>query len=209
MELTNGQRRVALLCGAVIFTLFATGDLQAETANDLICRGCVDARDIRNNAVTTNKIKNGAVTGRKIRNKSVRAIKLAPDAKPAGAEFGALADVDLTQSNAVVTTLDITAPVAGYVFLTAGGSANFIPVNPAASTYVQCGLTTGTTVPGDFVTVRGDSDSTNSFTYIGQTRIFEVATGTTTFNWVCRAGTNPGPKLDNHNIQALFVPNRY
>lgn len=63
----------ALLLGATI--------AQAQTADNVVCDKCINARDIDNAAVATSKLRNGAVTRAKVRNGAINGDKLAPFVK--------------------------------------------------------------------------------------------------------------------------------
>ena len=59
----------------------------AQTASNVVCRGCVDSRDIKGKAIRTNKIRNNAVTGAKIRDNAVTGAKIA-DGSVGNADLG-------------------------------------------------------------------------------------------------------------------------
>jgi hypothetical protein len=60
---------------------FGVTGAQAQTANNLKCKGCVGTRDLGANAVKTKKIKDGAITTSKIKDGAVTVEKLNQNAK--------------------------------------------------------------------------------------------------------------------------------
>lgn len=226
MNTIRGFRRAALVAGALIFTLAVANDGNAQKASNLVCKGCVQSRDLSNKSVTRNKIRNNsvtgskisnkavtgpkirnnAVTGSKIRNGSVSSSKLAANAKPTGVEFEEAQDQNLSTTASIIASVDVTAPANGYIFASASGYAKFDTV---AGSFIRCGLTTGITVPTQAVLVTGDQTAASQRAFIGQTTVFEVAAGTTTINWVCVSSVAIDTSAVNQNLAVLFTPNRY
>ena len=160
-----------LVSGALM--LGAVGTASANTANGLICSGCVNPGDIANgavqrpkianfavngqklsgSAVTTSKlatgavarakIRNNAVDGSKIQNGTVAGADLAPSAKPAGVDFVTAA----TSSSVALATADA---IIASVTITAP-AAGVVIVNAngwfnlknSVSNHARCSVTTG------------------------------------------------------------------
>jgi len=86
------RKHLSILAALVALGLWSPTSM-ALTADDVVCKGCVGAKDIaggavnaaklKNGAVRTKKIKNWAVTTKKIRNGAVTLDKLSTSAKAA------------------------------------------------------------------------------------------------------------------------------
>jgi hypothetical protein len=110
----------------------------------------------------------------------------------------------LTTTDAVVRTISVTAPTAGYVLVNASGywdasSAGFVP---------RCSITTGAAVDFSYLMIGSlDSSTTNYMPFAG-TRGFTVTAGTTTFNLVCNTFAGTGTVGDS-SLNGIFTPTRY
>lgn len=62
------SRFLSALVVAIAMAAFFTPPAAAQNASNLNCRGCVDSKDLKENAVKTNRIKNKAVTEKKLSN---------------------------------------------------------------------------------------------------------------------------------------------
>ena len=62
-----------------LLAIALVSSVQAQTADNLRCDGCVNSPDIADQAVRTNKLKNGSVTARKLRSGAVTPDKVSPE----------------------------------------------------------------------------------------------------------------------------------
>lgn len=206
---------LALAAAGFLFISIPGGEASAQTATDLNCKGCVGKKEIGKKAVTKKAIKknsikaaaikSGAVTADKLADRAVNADKLADAAKPTGADAVYDAGPNLG-AEAVITSVEITAPSNGYIIATFSGWLQFTAGDAIAS----CNVTTGTTVENlHYIRVEGEAGGPDERDDIGQTRMFPATEGANTINLVCikiGAGTIA---MQNVNMTAFFVPTQY
>ncbi len=63
----NFQSQILILLTALI-----PMHLLAQTADDVVCDGCVDSQDIQDNSITSSDIRKGSIRSSDIRNGSIR-----------------------------------------------------------------------------------------------------------------------------------------
>jgi len=76
MNIKKISKSLVLSIGLVGCALFP-GLALSVTADDVVCRSCVNTSDIKHRSITTKKIKDGVVTTSKIKNGAVTAAKIA------------------------------------------------------------------------------------------------------------------------------------
>ena len=177
----------------------------AQTAKNVICRGCVGSRDIGKNAVKTKHIKDSAVSSAKIKDGAVTPDKLAPTAQPAAANFSSSEGVDfptLSTSDVVTASVTLNLPAPGVVILNSSGFAIFND-NPSG---VVCAITKTTSTAGEPIVVGQNHNVTNARRMpIAATRGFvETAAGSQTYNYVCSAQGDAS--LSKVILTAVYVP---
>ena len=173
----------------------------AQTAGNLKCKGCVSSKDIKKKSIKMNDIRDNAITSAKVRNGSLTAIDLGDEG---GVDFDGGDQVLVLDlfADTVVRSVTLTAPSSGFVILNASGQFSLLP-----DAFVACSLTT------DSVLEVNDAESaaavTNaSFQSFGMTEGFVVATGSTTFNLICRELAE-GAAVVNSDLTAIYAPTRY
>lgn len=172
---------------AATMAAFSAQPATAQTAKKLKCNGCVKTKQVKNNSLQAKDLRDEA-----------------------GANF---ADGDQDESIAqsqteTVRSVTIDAPRPGVVIVNA--TATLLGVNLNVSS--RCSITTGNTVEGTHevqaevdASGSGDNDDYDPFAL---TRGFEVPSGSTTFNLVCRSelGTS---RIRDSAMTAIYVPTRY
>jgi hypothetical protein len=196
---------LALAAAGFLFISIPGGEASAETATNLNCKGCVGKKEIGKKAVTKKAIKKNSIKAAAIKSGAVTADKLANEAKPAGADSVYDEGPNLG-AEAVITSVEITAPSSGYIIATFSGWLQFTAGDAIAS----CNVTTGTTIENlHYIRVEGEAGGPDERDDIGQTRMFPATEGVNTINLVCAkigAGTIA---MQNVNMTAFFVPNKY
>jgi hypothetical protein len=196
---------LALAAAGALFIAIPGGEASAETATNLNCKGCVGKKEIGKKAVTKKAIKKNSIKAAAIKSGAVTADKLANEAKPTGADSVYDEGPNLG-AEAVITSVEITAPSSGYIIATFSGWLQFTAGDAIAS----CNVTTGTTIENlHYIRVEGEAGGPDERDDIGQTRMFPATEGVNTINLVCAkigAGTIA---MQNVNMTAFFVPNKY
>jgi hypothetical protein len=159
------------------------------------------AADLATNSVGASEIADNSIDGGEIVNNSLSALELSNEA---GAEFASGDQVlALAAADAIVRSIVLTAPSAGFVIVTASGYFDF---NNTAGTG-RCAITTGAAV--DFThLIIAEGDSGTNFIPFSATRGFIVAAGSTTFNLVCDEFAG-NVEVEDSSLTAIFVPTRY
>lgn len=203
--------RPALFAAGALILAGGMPDASAQVANDVICKGCVDSKDIKNGSITTKDIKNGTISHRDMKPGAVTPSRLAPAAKPAGVDYTdngvstVFSPVPATETPGL--TVELTAPGPGHVVLTVSGYIRF----DAAGVDFSCYLARGTTLTGGEPRIRfnGTNVGDASRFPFSSTRAFaEPAGGTLTYSFICLNGTGDASIFDGDLI-ALFVPAQY
>ncbi|MFH1437006.1 MAG: hypothetical protein ABIJ56_14955 [Pseudomonadota bacterium] len=113
----------------------------------------------------------------------------------------------LTSTAAVIRTITLAAPSAGYAVVNASGYWNFAGSGNDAG---RCSITTGTVI--DFAQMIAGNDGgfsgTELYMQFAATRGYSVSAGNTTFNLVCDEFTG-NVVVGDTSLTAIFVPNRY
>ena len=194
--MTLANRSNGIFVAALPFSLglMVPGQTVAQTAKNLVCKGCVNGKDIGKNAVGTGKIKNN----------TIRAKDLHTTAKPAGADaVETLTDTNLspTSADVVILSVTVTAPGPGTIIATA---SLYVDFNGILGRFA-CTLATDSSIGGHYTSgENGDGAMPAS-----RTRAFPVAAaGNMTINVVCREVTGD-ITLINPNLTAWFVPGKY
>jgi hypothetical protein len=198
----TGQKGGIVLAASLFLAAFAVpGETHADTATNLVCKGCVGKKDVGRNAVRGKAIRKNAVTSEKVKDGSIAATDLAEGAKPAGAVEGpVVTDVFLQATDAVINEVTIEAPTAGYVL--AAANWFFYGSNSSAT----CGLSKGVAQETGHSMATG-WEGTGGYTG-SAIRFFEVSAGSNTINLVCRE-TAGNVLIQNTKATALFVPVAY
>lgn len=191
-----------LLAAAIVVTggfalpFALPGDASAQTATNLICRGCVGTRDIRNKAVTSKKIRNG----------QVKPVDLHRSAKPAAANFSSVNGEDagtLPTTDTVVAQVTMNLPAPGVVIANAGGWAVFND-NPSS---ILCAISKTTSTSGQpFIIAQNHNEANARRMPTPVTRGFvEDTAGSHTYYFVCR--THLGSSGHNDAmLTTVYVP---
>jgi hypothetical protein len=176
--------------------LAAPAETLAAAAKNLVCRGCVNTRDIGKKAITSKHIKDNAI----------QPANLAPAAKPGGADFSAPVTRDpMPLGDVVVTSVTLDLPGPGIVIANSSGFARFDD-NPSS---VICEVTKSNAVGTAFITAENHNLSNARRMPISYTQGFvETAAGPQTYNMVCRVNVG-NLAVQNVILTAVFVPNRY
>ena len=190
----NG-RTLALFTSAMLVAvgLATTGGAVAQTATDLNCDGCVDTKDIGNEAVTSKKIKNG----------SVKNADLANNAKATGTHYVLNYDSGPLTETTKLMTIKVGAPGKGYVIVQSSGYFYFTSEAGQAT----CSLTTGTDVPEPSFKANGGDTNQDRRVPFGAVNVFPVEKGKNKFNLVC--SPTGDVQVQRANLVGMYVPNKY
>ncbi len=225
-----------LLAGAFILFASASSPLQAQTANNVVCAGCVGSSDIANGSITSadvapnsigggnivdgsiygNDLANGSISGVKVANGTIRNQDLHPEAKGGGGDFHeasnatfGLSIIPLTSADTTVRYAYMTLPAAGVVIVNASG---FFDHSGGARSTGRCELTTASTIDVLYgkTVLYADGESGDENT-IALTRGFNVAgPGTVLYRLVCDRYSGPGDlDIINPSLTAIYVPQRF
>lgn len=180
--------------------------------NSLTCADIdnVTGADINGNSVTSAHILDNSVTGADILDNSVTSADILGNTiqdidilDEAGADWSSgNQGFQLTSTDVVARSVQITAPASGFGIVNASGS---IHTQPPVRSIGRCSITTGTLLDDTHSFVAG-GDGTLDIPF-GATRGFSVAEGTTTFNLVCDEFSGDVALFDS-SITAIFVSTR-
>ncbi|HUG60336.1 MAG TPA: hypothetical protein VMP03_00730 [Methylomirabilota bacterium] len=121
---SNATRRAAVAAGCMLLSTIIPINAIAQTATDLVCKGCVSSRDVKNESITSRDIKNGSVFGRDIRDGSIKTEDLSSTVFPAsGAAASDFIDDFTTSTFESIVSTSITAPTAGLLLVFGSVSA--------------------------------------------------------------------------------------
>ena len=202
---------IAIATTLLLVTFAGQQGAQAQTAKDVVCKGCVGKKDlgkksvrkkhIKDNAVQTQAIQDGAITSEKVEEGSITAAHLAEDAVRVGVAEGPVNEYQaLTNTEAAVAEIIVQAPSTGYIL----AAAHWFFYGTDGATV--CGLSKETTsIPDDYVSAGWNGTGG----YPSSTmRFFEVTEGPNTVNLVCKknAGT---AVVQRAKLNAIFVPQAY
>ncbi|MGH9318366.1 MAG: hypothetical protein ACRD3V_00520 [Vicinamibacteria bacterium] len=173
-----------------------------------IVNGAVGNADLAPGAVTNDKILAGTITGANISSQTINRIHLVDEA---GVEFaGGSQTFGLAPVGQTVRSIDVAAPVPGFVTVHAAGSFELI----GDSAEARCGIRTDTlpTVPSGATRAKLGTIVGGSLYIIvpfAVTEGFSVNGGTTTtFRLVCDTPF-PFANVLNSHMTATFTPTRY
>lgn len=150
------------------------GPAAAQLATDLICRGCVGARDIGRNAVRSKHIANGAVRPADL-NKRAKPAAVASSASPSGAPL----PVGTTATTVRAATIQLPGP--GAVIAT----GNALMTN--ATTGVLCKIDTLQTAATPTDLFAGLKTSGTDYGTVTAHRVFQSAAGSFTAYFMCNS----------------------
>jgi len=198
---------IALAAAGFLFIAAQGGDARAATANNVKCNGCVGAKDIGKKAISKKAIQKEAVAAKAIRKGAVKANRLHDKAKPAGIAYAEMDDtgVGIGGNETTMLTVELKAPAAGYVRVTAYGTLEY-----AAQELVFCSLNTVEAYydPAAYYAT-GNSDVENRYKPVAMERLFEVQEGTGTYYYVCRTDGGNAVQIVNPRLIAEYVPQQY
>ncbi len=168
----------------------------AQTATNVICRGCVGARDIARDAIRSRHIKNG----------QVKPADLHRTAKPAAANFSSVGGEDagvLPTTDTVVAQVTMDLPAGGVVILNAGGWATFND-NPSS---ILCAISQTTSIGTQpFIIAQNHNVANARRMPTPVTRGFvETTGGTKTYYFLCRTHLGSSSH-DDAMLTAVYVP---
>jgi len=176
--------RYLLLTGISGALAFAASVASAQTAKDVVCKGCVEAKDIGNGAVTTNKIPN----------KTITPAKLSAPAGAAGTGAKSRYGISATQ---VIHHITVNVPDSGVVVVQASGHFKFNSVGAS----VVCLLSKKISLSGPIIAASGSDDFSANRTPLSVTRTFtEKKGGKRTYRLIC----NPAPGADVDVLNAIL-----
>ena len=152
--------------------------------------------------ITNIHIANNAVTGTNIVDASLTAADML-DAPRLVADGGNLI-LELAATPVPVRSVSVTAPAAGQILVNASAYIQF--TGAATLDLARCSITTGTSLDGAALSNASEGSTTeNNYAPYSATRVFSVASGsTTTINLVCDAFSGTATLRDAH-MNALFV----
>jgi len=185
---TFSARPAALVLMGVLIAGGMTGEASAQTAGNLVCKGCVGKKDIGKDAVDMKR--------------------LAPNAKPAGISYTERSGetVTFSKSAKVIASVKLKAPASGLVTVFANGYFDFDGVG--AETLAGCSINTGKGYAEPHATIALGSNADRIHT-VSTSRVFEVSKGKTKFRLVCRTGSNATVEIQNPKLTAIYVPQEY
>jgi hypothetical protein len=179
----------------------APSDAMAQTATNLVCKGCVGAKDIGKKSVRTKTIKPKAIRSKHVAKEQITQGHLDSTAKPAGLDFAEATAAKLLTTSEVVASTIVSAPGPGSI-LAIGSAVTLV----AAGESIVCGVSTGETVDTIFNAGSATSEQNLPLT---TSRVLPVdAAGDVTVNLVCLPGLGT-PTVGSVSLTALFVPGSY
>ncbi len=183
--------------GNFIFTLGAgIGGAQRPHSTTGLAPASITNVFIAPNAVTGGNVTDGSLT-------------IADLADAPRANFvGGGQSVTLSNTDAIIRSVSITAPAAGRLIANAAGYF-FLP-DAAEVEIARCSITTGTVVDGNFSVLGGEpagsGGGTVGYVPLSALRGFNVAANSsTTVNLVCDA-TQGSPRVLDTNLSVIFIP---
>jgi hypothetical protein len=173
-----------MLAIAYAFAAFAAAPAGAQTANNVICNGCVDSTDIQNNSVTA-----------------------LDTANEAGLEFDFEGHRSITAADSTAISLHVSAPTFGWVTIMATGTFHYIGTDATA----RCSLTNQDTNTVNFSNdIAGFVSAETRAVPFSAVRTFSQNTGTHRYRLNCDFASATGTVwIDDLNMVAIFVPTAY
>jgi len=220
-------RRAALIAGTAVIVAAPAVPANAGStkAKNVVCKGCVGAKDIgkkavrgrhlapgsvkefaiKDGAVTGNKISDGTIKSSHLKDGDIDAEDLAESAQPAGADNSSGdQSVPLDGSADVIRSVAVTAPGPGVIVAVASGNFSL-----QATSGGTCSISDDTAIDLNYGIQGFNSNAQPMVLPFGGTRLFEVASaGETTLNLVCYEPSGSATIIDT-SLSAIFVPNRY
>ena len=126
---------------------------------------------------------------------------------PAGVEYaGGDQRVTLAPTDATVRSISVTVPTPRYCTINASGYFYLF-----ANRYARCSITTGTAIEFSFLALGSNYNDSSQSNYVpfSATRTYYQNTGTVTYRLVCDGSSTTGNYVDDTNMAAVCIPNRY
>ena len=109
----------------------------------------------------------------------------------------------VTPTDSAVVAVTVTGPVAGQVTV----NSTTFAFEATAEHAVQCSITTGTTLDGDYIQYWESPGQPGRASQLAGTRTFDIAAGSTaTYNLVCRHIGTFQSSVGNSVLTAIFTP---
>ena len=196
----NSRYIKALILGGAL-TVAGLTAAQSQTANNLICNGCVQSQDIANNGILSLDIRNNTVNTADIRNGTIRAEDMG-NAIAAANEYSDGSITAALNGNTVAQTLVVATPSVGA--LVANASWNFgLNSNEDAECSVTLNNTTHSTTR-----YRNEASSDVNFQEVpgSITALFRpVPRGTHTIRLICRT-TQGLTTIRKRSLTVTYLP---
>ncbi|MDW7773245.1 MAG: hypothetical protein SCH71_10185 [Desulfobulbaceae bacterium] len=126
---------------------------------------------------------------------------------PAGIEFvGGDQQVNLSPTDTSVRAISVSVPGGRYCTINASGYFYL-----SADNYARCSITTGTAVEFSYLALGSNYSNSTDINYVpfSATRTYYQAAGTTTYRLVCDSLSATTARVDDVNMAAVCIPNRY
>jgi hypothetical protein len=179
-----------LTLAATVIGLASANESYAQTATDLVCRGCVDSRDIATAAVTRKKIAKGSVSPNRLQAPTGAAATTPSDQ----ADFG---------QNETLQSITVDLPTKGMVVVNVSAYFRF----DTADGEVACTITKGNVVQEPRYPFNGSNVEADRRVTLGATRGFvEDSGGEKTYKLVCTHGASDNVDMYDAVMTAIYAP---
>ncbi len=162
---------------------------QAQTATNLICKGCVGYKDIGKKAIRNKNIDKGTIKPNRL-------------SAPTGAAGTTPLSTPNIVTDEIVRTISVEIPKRGVVVVNASAYFRF----DTADSQVTCTITDGTEVDSPRLRANGSTTTADQRAVVSGTRAFvETTKGPKTYNFVCEPG---GDDIDAYDavMTAIYAP---